>query len=169
MQNYEKVNRPDHYQAAGMEVIDVIQAFNLNFALGNVVKYTLRAGKKPAESRLDDLQKAARYIQYEIEAAQKELPSEEGVLDLAVIGSKMPEGFTQMSPETLTGLKGLAAYNACAYVHDAPVSNTAQLFDTVCDALLKSLAKIKVDEEDDAFITELVDKLLEAQLSIAFK
>ncbi len=45
-----------------MSANDVIRAFKLNFALGNVVKYILRAGRKPDESALDDIQKALWYL-----------------------------------------------------------------------------------------------------------
>lgn len=61
---HDPVNHPAHYQSEGMEVIDVIEAFNLGFPLGNAVKYILRAGKK--DNRLQDLQKAAWYINHEI-------------------------------------------------------------------------------------------------------
>lgn len=61
-----KIDQPDHYQAQGMCVNDVIRAFDLNFALGNVLKYTLRAGRKHNESALDDLQKAVWYLRDEI-------------------------------------------------------------------------------------------------------
>ena len=33
------------------ETIKIIESYNLNFSLGNVIKYTLRAGKKINESR----------------------------------------------------------------------------------------------------------------------
>ena len=70
--SYEKIDHPDHYQTkTGMEVIDVIEAYELNFALGSAVKYILRAGKKPSESSLEDLSKAIWYLQREIER-QKE-------------------------------------------------------------------------------------------------
>ena len=55
---------PGHYKAGSMECIDVIEAFRLNFHLGNAVKYLLRAGKKGP--RLEDLRKAAWYIDREI-------------------------------------------------------------------------------------------------------
>jgi len=42
----EAVNHPQHYQGNGIEVIDIIESFELNFNLGNTVKYVLRAGKK---------------------------------------------------------------------------------------------------------------------------
>lgn len=48
------------------EAIKVIQAHNLNFCLGNVVKYVLRAGKKDKDTYLQDLEKAIRYLEFEI-------------------------------------------------------------------------------------------------------
>jgi hypothetical protein len=61
----DAVNHPPHYQsAAGIEAIDVIEAFDLGFCLGNTVKYVLRAGKKG--DALEDLKKAAWYLAREI-------------------------------------------------------------------------------------------------------
>ena len=45
--------------------------YQLNFSLGNVIKYVLRAGKKNGESDLDDLNKALWYLNREIETRQK--------------------------------------------------------------------------------------------------
>ena len=70
-QKYEKVAHPDHYQAKGMEAIDVIEAYNLNFSLGSAIKYILRAGKKPGESSVEDLNKAIWYLQREVERHQE--------------------------------------------------------------------------------------------------
>lgn len=42
----EQVNHPEHYSDNGIEAIDVIEGFELNFNLGNVIKYILRADKK---------------------------------------------------------------------------------------------------------------------------
>ena len=56
---------PAHYQGV-IQPIDLINAQNLNFNLGNVVKYVCRAGKKQGESNLKDLKKAKDYINYEI-------------------------------------------------------------------------------------------------------
>jgi hypothetical protein len=63
----EKVNHPSHYGGKNnpFEPIKIIEHYNLNFNLGNIVKYTLRAGKK--EDLLQDLQKAKWYIEREIE------------------------------------------------------------------------------------------------------
>ena len=59
----EKVDHPQHYQSKGMEVIDIIEAYELDFHLGNAIKYILRAGKKEGSSEKEDLGKAAWYIQ----------------------------------------------------------------------------------------------------------
>ena len=58
-------NTPSHYKG-NVQPIDLINAQNLNFNLGNVVKYVCRAGKKQGESNLKDLEKAKDYINYEI-------------------------------------------------------------------------------------------------------
>jgi hypothetical protein len=66
----EYVNHPQHYQSEnGIEVIDVIEAFELNFHLGNAVKYILRAGKK--DNQLQDLRKAMWYLSREIKRMEK--------------------------------------------------------------------------------------------------
>ena len=61
---------PKHYQGT-IQPIDLINAQNLNFNLGNVVKYVCRAGKKQGENVLSDLYKAKNYINYEIERIKK--------------------------------------------------------------------------------------------------
>ena len=62
-----KVNRPKHYQTnKGFQVIDVIDAFELNFNLGNVLKYVCRAGNKTTSLRDDDLKKALWYLTREV-------------------------------------------------------------------------------------------------------
>lgn len=68
-QDIETVSHPHHYICGGIEAIDVIEAFNLNFHLGNVVKYILRAGRKG--DRIEDLKKAMWYLNREIEKESK--------------------------------------------------------------------------------------------------
>lgn len=65
----ERVNHPLHYRSENMEVIDVIEAFDLNFRLGNVVKYVLRHGKKAKGA--EDLKKALWYLKREIEKSER--------------------------------------------------------------------------------------------------
>lgn len=63
-------NTPPHYQGT-TQPIDLINAQDLNFNLGNVVKYVCRAGKKQGENILSDLEKAKDYINFEIERVKK--------------------------------------------------------------------------------------------------
>ena len=67
----EQVNHPNHYGGEGnpYEAIKVIEAWDLNFRLGNAVKYIARAGKKGAVKQ--DLKKAVWYLQREIDKLQE--------------------------------------------------------------------------------------------------
>ena len=71
----ENVNHPSHYQQ-GIEAIDVIESWRLNFSLGNVIKYTLRAPYKGKE--IEDLEKARWYLDREIERLKKEFKEQTG-------------------------------------------------------------------------------------------
>ena len=68
--NEPTTNTPTHYQGT-IQPIDLINAQDLNFNLGNVVKYVCRAGKKQGENILSDLEKAKDYINFEIERVKK--------------------------------------------------------------------------------------------------
>ena len=62
----DMVNHPPHYAdgwSNGAEVIDITE--NLNFNLGNVVKYVARSGKKG--SQVEDLEKAHWYLVRELD------------------------------------------------------------------------------------------------------
>jgi len=64
----EMINHPSHYGGKDnpYEVIKVIDAWNLGFALGNTVKYINRAGKKEKDKDIQDLKKALWYLQHHI-------------------------------------------------------------------------------------------------------
>ncbi len=62
--NESLVNHPSHYQGNTFEVIDIIDDFQLNFNIGNALKYLLRSGKKG--DRNTDLKKAIWYIEREM-------------------------------------------------------------------------------------------------------
>lgn len=53
---------PPHYRSLTPEPIDVIEAWNLDRYLSNVVKYISRAGEKPGAAEIDDLKKARRWL-----------------------------------------------------------------------------------------------------------
>ena len=67
-----EIDHPAHYQG-GIEVIDFVESHNLNFNLGNVVKYITRAGKKSGEGIITALLKAQWYLGREIIRAGHEL------------------------------------------------------------------------------------------------
>jgi hypothetical protein len=64
LQYKEDPINPDHYKQHGIETIDVIESWNLNYRLGNVVKYVSRAHLKG--KYLEDLKKARWYLDREI-------------------------------------------------------------------------------------------------------
>ena len=58
----------DHYLVMGLQPIDVIEAVFSpaevrGFYLGNIVKYTLRAGRKPGAVAAEDIGKARHYAE----------------------------------------------------------------------------------------------------------
>lgn len=61
----------EYYIAGKFDIRDVIQAFQLNFNRGAVVKYMIRAGKKPGNKDLMDLYKAREHLNREIEFLEK--------------------------------------------------------------------------------------------------
>ena len=69
---YDTVNHPSHYTDGKIEVIDFIEDKKLGYHLGNAVKYISRAGKKDPTKKVEDLRKAAWYINREIERLTKE-------------------------------------------------------------------------------------------------
>jgi hypothetical protein len=64
----EAVDHPAHYGGADnpYEAIKVIEAWGLNFHLGNTVKYISRAGRKHKDATIEDLRKARWYLDREI-------------------------------------------------------------------------------------------------------
>lgn len=73
----EAVNHPTHYNSnpSGVECIVVVE--HMTFNVGNAVKYLWRAGLKvdgadQRKKHIEDLKKAAWYIQREIEKLTKE-------------------------------------------------------------------------------------------------
>jgi hypothetical protein len=70
----EEVNHPEHYGGDTVyEAIKVIEAWELGFHLGNVIKYIRRAGHKPNEAYVKSLKKAQFYLNRKIELLEEEL------------------------------------------------------------------------------------------------
>ena len=66
----EQVNHPSHY-VKGIEPIDIIESWDLNFSLGNAIKYILRSPYKGKQ--IEDLEKARWYIDREINRLKDEM------------------------------------------------------------------------------------------------
>lgn len=69
----ENIDHPAYYggEENPYEAIKVIEAWDLGFNLGNTAKYISRAGKKDAKATLQDLKKAAWYLDREIATREK--------------------------------------------------------------------------------------------------
>lgn len=74
-QRHDSVTRPCHYTFGAVEVIDAIEAWQLGFHLGNVVKYVARAAHKGNYG--EDLRKARWYLDREIQRNAGEAMLEE--------------------------------------------------------------------------------------------
>jgi len=57
---------PTYYQRGSADVWHFIRDQQLNFHLGNVIKYICRAGYK-TDSKIQDLEKALHYLQNELD------------------------------------------------------------------------------------------------------
>jgi hypothetical protein len=66
---HDPINNPSHYaEGRQYEPIAVIEDWQLNYRLGNAVKYVSRAGRK--QNAIEDLRKAVWYIEREIETLE---------------------------------------------------------------------------------------------------
>lgn len=71
MNEPDLVNKPPHHRAGSKyETIRVIEAWNLGFLLGNVIKYVARHALKGTP--LQDLKKARWYLNRKIKQLEKE-------------------------------------------------------------------------------------------------
>ena len=68
---YDSVNHPSYYCDGGIETIDFIEAKNLCYHLASAVKYISRAGKKNPDTEIEDLRKAAWYINRRIQQLEE--------------------------------------------------------------------------------------------------
>jgi hypothetical protein len=67
----ETINHPEHYGGDNTyEAIKVIEAWNLDFSLGNTIKYISRAGKKDKAKEIEDLKKALWYLDRKIKTLE---------------------------------------------------------------------------------------------------
>lgn len=80
MDNHDAINHPKHYTShpSGVECIEVTR--HMTFNIGNVIKYCWRSGLKDGNPNVQDLRKAAWYLNDEIRRLEGK---PEHVLDMA--------------------------------------------------------------------------------------
>lgn len=87
----DNVEHPSHYNAGSVETIDAIKSALgdgfLDYCRGNVLKYVWRCRHKG--KLLEDLRKAAKYLEWAIEEEESEKPSESQPLAI-------PEGWMEL-------------------------------------------------------------------------
>lgn len=71
---YDNINRPAHYASQSIEPIEYMRAAMtseefIGYCCGNIIKYCSRWRKK---NGIEDLEKARQYLDWMIEAAEKE-------------------------------------------------------------------------------------------------
>jgi len=71
VKKHDAVNNPSHYTDGKIEVIEFIEDKNMDFHLGNAVKYIARAGKKDPSKLIEDLEKAQWYLNRKINNLKK--------------------------------------------------------------------------------------------------
>ena len=64
---HDPINHPAHYTRGSIEVIEVIEDWEMCYHLGNAIKYIARAGHKSPDTEKEDLRKAVWYIQRYLE------------------------------------------------------------------------------------------------------
>lgn len=102
------IDHPAHYQTAGhgqpgnLEAIDIIEAYGLDesFALGNALKYLLRAGRKGGDLAVD-VRKARWYVARAIVRGETFMA---------------PDAWPDVSPERVVEAYGLTGARADAVI-----------------------------------------------------
>ena len=61
----------NHYKDLKIQPVEYILENGLGFLEGNVVKYIARAGRKDSSKLIEDLEKAKRYLELELEHLKK--------------------------------------------------------------------------------------------------
>ena len=90
-------NGPSYYRRGNIQVWDFIRDQELNFHLGNAIKYICRAGHK--ESRIADLRKAIHYLQNELESTILHQPTSEGIQERFPGEERYNASFTDWSQD----------------------------------------------------------------------
>jgi hypothetical protein len=108
------VDHPDHYGGKDnpYEAIKVVEAWGLDFCLGNAAKYISRAGQKDPTKEVEDLEKASWYIRRRIRqlnGEEEQIDREDSaleILDRIVDGAYEPRQVMPMLRTAIANLRG---------------------------------------------------------------
>ncbi len=146
---HDPINHPSHYaEGRQYEPIDVITDWELNYRLGNVVKYVSRAGRK--QNTLEDLKKAAWYLSREIEAHEVGSPYRaeyEDVLDYYGQSTENDAWPADDLTESNDGILGAAGTDGLPFEHDEwTVWDEFDAWDPSVGPIEPTLTQAEVDE-----------------------
>ena len=80
------ISNPSHYtKGRKYEPRKVIEDWDLDFYLGNALKYISRAGRK--NNTIEDLQKAKQYLDFEIEKLENDVDNRTETIDNDIMAS----------------------------------------------------------------------------------
>lgn len=98
------VHHPKHYNETGIEVIEITDSYELNFCLGNAVKYLLRCGLKH-ENIQEDVKKAIWYLNHALYASLPKIAPRTPIsVRAAMFGRILPKEVENAMYILLTGL-----------------------------------------------------------------
>ena len=92
---------PSHYTRGSIEVWDFIRDQELNYHLGNAIKYICRAGFKSNNTKAQDLKKAIHYLEDELEHTTLQVDEPERSSNTIPFSLRSPEWSEQ--PDYATG------------------------------------------------------------------
>ena len=92
---------PAHYTRGAIEVWDFIRDQDLNYHLGNAIKYICRAGFKSPSTKIEDLKKAIHYIENELDNTPLHESVTPGSGD--IISFSVPDSEFSGQPDYATG------------------------------------------------------------------
>jgi hypothetical protein len=91
----------EHYRNKKVQPLDVIENWELDFHLGNCIKYIYRRGIKDGDTILEDLEKAKYYLDRKIELLKKEVEYER----FDITQTTASQTITLPAPTLATGVK----------------------------------------------------------------
>lgn len=118
------------------EVIKVLRQWKLdeNFCLGNVIKYIARAGNKDGNKVIDELRKAATYLDMEIAHIEQQSPQKETGVEL-LLDTDLLNTFRSLFIEGNHGKSHFSLSDIQVILFDNSKSHTITMFSEIVKLL----------------------------------